>query len=234
MVSCPSGFPLFGDRLRDSIRLEPLLAASLNVRKGNEIYRCGDNDDNVYLIESGQIKILALSEDAKECLLAIYTAGDLFGELCLTGVSRVDSATAMKDSVLKKMRCDSFLQRLKQASLHEAFLKYVLLRVADQQKIIRNLLTADSEHRLAATLLQLAQKLGKQDMGSLRIEKRISHQELSEMVGTTRSRIGFFLRKFRELGIIVSDPKGYLIVKEANLRTYLEADIQRHLGYPKK
>ncbi len=233
MVPCPTDFLSFGERLRDSIRLKSLLASTLKVGKGNDVYRCGDHDNSVYLIDSGQIKILALSQDAKECLLAIYTAGDLFGELCLTGGSRVDTATAMNDSVLKKIRCDNFLRRLTQDALHEAFLRYIVLRVADQQRIIRNLVTADSEHRLAATLLQLAQKLGKQDTCSLRIEKRISHQELSEMVGTTRSRIGHFLQKFRELGLIVSDPKGFLIVKENNLKAYLEADVERRMGHPK-
>jgi CRP/FNR family cyclic AMP-dependent transcriptional regulator len=234
MVPCPADFLSFGEQLRDSIRLKSLLTSTLKVGKGSDVYRCGDHDDNVYLIESGQIKIQALSHDAKGCLLAIYTAGDLFGELCLTGGSRVETATAMKDSVLKKIRCDNFLRRLTQDVLHEAFLKYVVLRIAEQQKIIRNLVTADSEHRLAATLLQLTQKLGRRDTCSLRIQKRISHQEFSEMVGTTRSRIGHFLQKFRDLGLIVSDPEGFLIVKEASLEAYLEAYVDRRIGHSKK
>jgi CRP-like cAMP-binding protein len=188
---------------------------------------CGDHDDNVYLIESGQIKTLTLSPDAKECLLAIYTAGDLFGELCLIIASRVETAAAMEDSVLKQIRRDSFLARLTQDGLYEAFIRYVVLRVAEQQTIISNLVTADGEHRLATTLLQLARKLGKQEQCSLRIENRISHQELSEMVGTTRSRIGHFLQKFRDLGLIESAPEVFLIVNEANLTAYVEGTFTR-------
>lgn len=227
IVPPPPDFPQFGKRLSASIRLKSLEASTRKVQKDNNVYSSGDHDDNIYLIESGQIKTVALSSDAKECLLAIYTAGDLFGELCLTERRRVETATAMRDSVLKKIRSDNFLAQLTQEALHEAFIKYVVLRVAEQQKIISNLVTADSEHRLAAILLQLARKLGKQYASSLHIENenRISHQELAEMVGTTRSRIGHFLQRFHELGLIEGGPEVFLIIKEANLAAYLEADV---------
>lgn len=223
----------FGERLRASIRLRSLLT-STQVCKGDDVYTCGAYDNNVYLIESGQIKILAPSTDGKECLLAIYIGGDLFGELCLTGERRAETATAMKDSILRRIGCDSFLGWLVQDALQEPFIKHLALRVAEQQEIIRNLVTADSEHRLALTLLQLAKKLGKQDSGNLRLEQRISHQELSEMVGTTRSRIGYFLNKFRDLGCIASTPDAFLIVNEANLMAYLEANSDERADHPKK
>jgi CRP/FNR family cyclic AMP-dependent transcriptional regulator len=225
VVPCPQDSLQFGERLRDFIRLKSLNASTIKVQKDNYAYSSGDDDDNIYVIESGQIKTVALSPDAKECLLAIYTAGDLFGELCLTARKRVETATAMRDSVLKQIRSDIFLAQLTHEALHEAFIRYVVLRVAEQQKIISNLVTADSEHRLAATLLQLARKLGKQCASNLCIESRISHQELSEMVGTTRSRIGHFLQKFHKLGLIESAPEVFLIVREANLTAYLEADV---------
>jgi CRP-like cAMP-binding protein len=225
MVPRSSDVLQFGERLRASIRRKSLNASTIKVQKDNSAYSSGDHDNNIYLVESGQIKAVAPSPDAKDCLLAIYTAGDLFGELCLTARRRFETATAMRNSVLKQIRSDDFLAQLTQEALHEAFIRYVVLRVAEQQRIICNLVTADSEHRLAATLLQLARKFGKQYPSSVRIENRISHQELSEMVGTTRSRIGHFLQKFRELGLIESDPEAFLIVKEANLTAYLKADI---------
>lgn len=228
MVSRPVDSLLFGERLRASIRPTLPFASTVNVSKGKHIYICGDQDDNVYLIETGQIKTLALSPDAKACLLAIYTDGDLFGELCLTGGRRVETATAMKDSVLKKIKRDNFLRRLTEDALHESFIKYLVQRLAEQQDIIRTLVTADSEHRLAAALLQLANKLGKRDGGNITIERKISQQELSDMVGTTRTRIGHFLQKFRGLRLIVSAPEAFLIVNEANLKAYLWEDIYNH------
>jgi CRP-like cAMP-binding protein len=233
MSPCSADFLPFGERLRASIRLKSLLT-STKVCKGDDVYTCGGYDNNVYLIESGQIKILAPSTDAKECLLAIYIGGDLFGELCLTEERRVETATAMKDSMLKKIRRDNFLAWIMQDALHEPFIKYLALRVAEQQETIRNLVTADSEHRLALTLLQLSKKLGKHDSCNLCIEQRISHQELSEMVGTTRSRIGYFLHKFRDLGLIASSPDAFLIVKEANLRAYFETNIHERTEHRKK
>jgi CRP-like cAMP-binding protein len=224
----------FGERLRASIRQRSPFVPTLNITKGKDIYICGDQDDSVYFIESGQIKTIALSPDAKLCLLAIYTDGDLFGELCLTGGRRAETATAMTDSVLKKINCDNFLRRLTEDALLENYIKYLVQRLAEQQDLISTLVTADSEHRLAATLLQLAKKLGKKAPGNLSIDKKISQQELSDMVGTTRSRIGHFLHKFRDLGLIVSAPKAFLIVNEANLTAYLEEDIHGHKGQRKK
>lgn len=228
MVSCPGDFWPFGERLRASIRQKLPFASTLNVSKGTHIYTCGDQDDNVYFIESGQIKTLTLSPDARVCLLAIYTDGDLFGELCLTGGRRTETATAMNDGVIKKIRRDNFLRRLTEDALYESFIKYLVQRLAEQQDMIRTLVTSDSEHRLAFTLLQLGKKLGKQGPYNLCIERKISQQDLSDMVGTTRSRIGHFLQKFRDLGLIVSVPDAFIIVNEATLTAYLEENIHGH------
>jgi CRP/FNR family cyclic AMP-dependent transcriptional regulator len=91
------------------------------------------------------------------------------------------------------------------------------VRIADQQQVIANLVTADSEQRLGKTLLQLARKLGKQDPRSIRIERKISHEELSEMVGATRPRISKFMQRFRVLGLIETSAERFLIIKEKKL-----------------
>ena len=83
-------------------------------------------------------------------------------------------------------------------------------------------MTANSEQRLAATLLQLARKLGKRNLRSLKIENHISHQELSDMVGTTRTRIGQFMQRFCEMGLIERSTGRALIIKEHPLAEYLE------------
>ena len=111
---------------------------------------------------AGQVKLLMLSSEGKECLLAIHASGDVFGELCLSGIAgRLETATAMEDTLLKKVPCAKFLERLAADSLLEGFVKYLAVRVADQQAVIANLVTVDSEQRLGKTLLQLARQLGK-------------------------------------------------------------------------
>jgi len=176
----------------------------------------------VYFIESGQIKLLMLSTDGRECLLAIHSGGDIFGELSLSGLgARLETATAMKATTLKQIPCAHFFECLGRDSLFEGFVRYLAVRIADQQQVIANLVTVDSEQRLGQTLLQLARTMGKKDPRSIRIELRISHEELSEMVGTTRPRISLFMQRFHNLGLIETNKERFLIIKEKKLADYL-------------
>ena len=177
----------FKQQLRDSLQRETVDSHAIKVARHDNVYTSGDQDEMVYFIESGQIKLLMLSADGKECLLAIHSGGDIFGELCLSGLgARLETATAMKATTLKQIPCSQFFARLSRDSLFEGFVRYLAVRIADQQQVIANLVTVDSEQRLGQTLLQLARTMGKKDPRSIRIELRISHEELSEMVGTTR------------------------------------------------
>ena len=212
----------FKQQLRDSLQHETRNARAIKIAKHANVYNGGDQDEMVYFIESGQIKLLMLSSEGRECLLAIHTDGDIFGELCLSGLgARLETATAMKPTTLKQVPCSQFFARLNRDSLFEGFVQYLAVRIADQQQIIANLVTVDSEQRLGQTLLQLARTLGKKDPRSIRIELKISHEELSEMVGTTRPRISLFMQRFRNLGLIERNQEHFLIIKENKLIDYL-------------
>jgi len=212
----------FRERLRASLRCEGLNFAAICVVKHQPVYVCGDPAELVYFIESGQVKLLMLSPEGKECLLAIHTAGDTFGELCLAGSGpRPETAIAMENTKLKGFLASSFFQHLNRNFLVEGFVHYLAGRVGDQQQVIANLITVDSEHRLGETLLRLAHKLGQRDPRSVRIAHKITHEELSEMVGTTRPRVTQFLRKFRSLGLVEMTAERFLIVKEKKLADYL-------------
>ncbi|MET0503328.1 MAG: Crp/Fnr family transcriptional regulator [Candidatus Binatia bacterium] len=213
---------LFKQQLRDSLQRETLNSRAVKIARHANVYTCGDQDDMVYFIESGQIKLLMVSSEGKECLLAIHAAGDIFGELCLAGSgARLETATAMKQTLLKQIPYSQFFARLGHDSLFEGFVRYLAVRVADQQQVIANLVTVDSEQRLGKTLLQLARTMGKKDPRSIRIELRISHEELSEMVGTTRPRISLFMQRFHNLGLIETNKDHFLIIKENKLTAYL-------------
>lgn len=212
----------FKQQLRQSLQRETMNSRAVTIERHANVYICGDQDEMVYFIESGQIKLLLLSPEGKECLLAIHSDGDVFGELCLAGlVTRQESATAMTETQLKKIPCAQFFARLSRDSLAEGFVRYLAVRIADQQQVIANLVTVDSEQRLGQTLLQLARTMGKKDPRSIRIELRISHEELSEMVGTTRPRISFFMQRFRHLGLIEKNTDHFLVIKEHKLAEYL-------------
>jgi CRP-like cAMP-binding protein len=124
---------------------------------------------------------------------------------------------------LKQVPCGRFLEWLAKDSLLEGFIKYLTVRVADQQEVIANLVTVDSEQRLGQTLLQIARKHGKKDPRSIRIELKITHEELASMVGTTRPRVSVFMQRFRNLGLIEMSVEHHLIIKEHKLKTYLSS-----------
>ena len=215
---------LFKGQMRDSLQRVTQNSRAIQIAKNQHVYNIGDEIEMVYFIESGEVKLVMVSPEGRECMLAIHAAGDIFGELCLSGLGeRTETATTMTDTVLKQLPCDKFLERLARDSLLEGFIKYLAVRVADQQEVIANLVTVDSEQRLGKTLLQLARKLGKKDPRSIRLELRISHEELATMVGTTRPRISVFMQRFRNLGLIELSEEHHLIVKEHKLMAYLES-----------
>jgi CRP/FNR family cyclic AMP-dependent transcriptional regulator len=213
---------LFKQQMGESLRQETLNTRAVTIAKHDHVYNCGDNDEMVYFIESGQIKLLMFTPEGKECLLAIHTVGDIFGELCLSGLgARMETAIAMKETVTKQIPCPKFFARLSRDALFEGFVQYLAVRIADQQQVIANLVTVDSEQRLGRTLLNLARTMGKKDPRSIRIELKITHEELSEMVGTTRPRISLFMQRFRDLGLIETNADHFLVIKEKKLTEYL-------------
>ena len=122
----------FKQQLRDSLRQEIKDSRAIKVAKHDHVYTCGDRAETVYFIESGQIKLLMLSPEGKECLLAIHTAGDIFGELCLSGLgSRLETAVAMEETSLKQIPCSSFFARLRRDLLFEGFVQYLAARIAE-------------------------------------------------------------------------------------------------------
>ena len=211
----------FNQQLRYALQLETLDA--LTIAKNAHVYQAGEPDELVYFIESGQIKLLMRSPEERDCLLAIHTEGDIFGELGLSGLgARLETAIAMEETVLKQIPRPKFFARLCHDALFVVgFVQFLAVRLADQQQVIANLTTVDSEQRLGQTLIRLARTLGKPDAQGIRIELRITHEELSEMVGTTRPRISVFMQRFKQLGLIETNAARFLIIKEKKLTDYL-------------
>jgi CRP/FNR family cyclic AMP-dependent transcriptional regulator len=196
---------------------------AVKIRKNKLVYASGDRDAMVYCVEKGQIKEVLISPEGKECLLAIHTTGDILGELCLCGqIRRFESAIAMQDSLLRRIPGRVFLNMLRRESLMECLVQFLVSRMSEQWEVITTLLTVNSEQRLARTLLRLASSLGREHAGWTRIIQRLRHEELAEMVGLTRSRIGFFLRKFRTLGLVETDRSHCLLISERGLEEYTE------------
>lgn len=223
MIGESSEAGLISRQLRDSLRHQTLDSRIVRIAKHENIYTCGKVATcSIYVIESGQVKLLTLSKEGKECIVGIHAGGDVFGELCLSGTGeRLETATAMEDSELRVVPCHQFFNLLRSDSLLEGFVRYLSVRIADQQELITRLATADSEHRLGMTLLELARKLGKKQLHGLTIEHKISHEDLSHMIGTTRPRVSEFMQRFRQLGLIDTRAQQGLVVKDRELSDYL-------------
>lgn len=222
MIQQSSQTELFITKLRDCLRHETLGARAFKIAKHENVYNCGEQGDTLYFIEKGQVKLVVVSPEGKECISAVHGAGEVFGELCLTGSGeRLETAMAMEATDLKVIPASRFLALLSNCSLLEGFVRYLAVRIADQQEVISQLVTAGSEHRLGTTLLELARKLGKKDKQGLILEQKLSHEELSEIVGTTRPRISEFMQRFRHLGLIETRAPHCLVVKDEELNDYL-------------
>jgi CRP/FNR family transcriptional regulator, cyclic AMP receptor protein len=216
----------FKRQMRNSLLKETKNSQAIKIARHNNVYQVGDEIKLVYFIESGEVKLVTKSTEGKECTLVIHSAGDIFGELCLSGSDgRQETATAMKDTVLKQVPCDKFLERLTRDALLVGFIKYLTVRIADQQVVITNLATGDAQQRLGQTLLQIARKHGKKDRRSIRLELRIFHGEWASMVGTTRPRVSLFMQRFGNLGLIEFNEERQLLIKEHKLVAYLAGKV---------
>ena len=193
-----------------------------NYRKNRKIFAQGDAADSVFYIQDGQIKLSIISELGKEAVVALHGQGDFFGEGCLSGQSlRLATATAMTDCVIMRLDRPSIVRVLhEEPKFSEMFLSYILARNARVEADLVDQLFNSSEKRLARLLLLMA-NFGKEGRPEPVIAK-ISQETLAEMVGTTRSRVSFFMNKFRKLGFI--DYNGALWVHNSLLNFILHDD----------
>ncbi|MBV9493281.1 MAG: Crp/Fnr family transcriptional regulator [Acidobacteria bacterium] len=203
--------------LRDVFRGESMPLLRLDAQQ--TIYATGDDDDSMYFVESGRVKLFLSSESGRDCLLAIYTSGDIFGESCFAGADkRLESASALGPTTIRRLQRRDFIVEVGRAELTDALLRHLATRIAERQVTILDLVTSDSERRLAKTLFELAQKLGTPEGPYIRIDERVSQEELSQMVGTTRPRVTAFMQRFRTEGIIdTPDPRSIRIHRERML-----------------
>src|SRR4051794_9910404 len=127
----------------------------------------------------------------------------------------------MKPCVLRVIPRSEFLESVFQHKLINESLQYFAAKLQEQHQIVSYFVTADSEGRLAAALLRLARKLGKPEGGRLMIDEQITQEDLAEIVGTTRSRVGYFLKRFRAAGLIERPSRAAIVINETRLDKYV-------------
>ena len=171
-------------------------------QKGRVVFSQGQPSDTVFYVQKGEIKISVLSRGGKEAVVAMLGPGDFFGEGALTGQSiRIGTATATMPTSVLVIEKGAMLRLLHdEPTFSDRFISYMLARNLRIEADLVDHLFNSSEKRLARTLLLLA-RYGDQGSAERKIPK-ISQETLAEMIGTTRSRVNFFMNKFRDLGFI--------------------------------
>jgi CRP-like cAMP-binding protein len=173
--------------------------------KKQTIFAQGDLSDAVFYIKEGKVRLTVVSKAGKEATIGVLNKGDFFGEGCLTGQPlRLCSATAMTDCSVMRIDKKSMVDVLhREHAFSDMFVAYLLTRNVRYEEDLVDQLFNSSEKRLARILLLLAH-FGKDGKPETVIPK-ISQESLAEMVGTTRSRVSFFMNRFRKLGFIDYD-----------------------------
>lgn len=189
--------------------------------RGDAIFTQGDACEHVMYIRTGGVKLSVLSKSGREAVVAMLGPGDFFGEGCLAGQHvRMGTATAVTPSAILLVDRSDMVQLLhKQHAMSDRFIAHMLSRNIRIEEDLIDQLFNSAEKRLARALLLLA-RYGKQAK-PVRVVGQLSQETLAEMVGTTRSRVNFFLNKFRKLGFIEYDGEAPIKVNSSLLSVVL-------------
>jgi CRP-like cAMP-binding protein len=170
--------------------------------KKERVFAQGDAADAVFYLQTGKVRLTVVSKTGKEATIRILSEGEFFGEGSLAGQPlRMDSATAMTDCVVLRIEKKAMMAALhREHAFSDLFVTYLLARNIRYEEDLVDQLFNSSEKRLARILLLLAHfgKESKQEM----VVPKISQEVLAEMIGTTRSRVSFFMNRFRKLGFV--------------------------------
>ena len=199
----------------------------LEFRKDEVVFAQGDVANTVFYIQKGRVKVVVISEQGKEAVVGILEPGQFFGEGCMNGHSlRIATTTAMEECLVTAITKTAMLAALHdQPKFSELFMTYLLTRNSRIEEDLIDQLFNSSEKRLARLLLLLA-NFGKE--GSPQpITPNISQETLAEMIGTTRSRVSFFMNKFRKLGFISYNGKIEVNSSLLNAVLYDKPEIKR-------
>jgi CRP/FNR family transcriptional regulator, cyclic AMP receptor protein len=189
--------------------------------KKETIFAQGDASDAVFYIQKGKVKLTVVSKIGKEATIGILNEGAFFGEGCLTGqLLRLCSATALIDCSVMRIEKKAMVEVLhREHAFSDMFVAYLLTRNIRYEEDLVDQLFNSSEKRLARVLLLLAH-FGKDGKPEIAIPK-MSQETLAEMIGTTRSRVSFFMNRFRTLGFIDYDTENGLQVHSSLLNIVL-------------
>lgn len=193
--------------------------------RGDVIFSADDRPDEIYMIESGRVELMCVSPEGREKIMAIYQAGDFFGELCICGgaLKREDRAVALEPTRTVSFKVQAVLELLRsKPELALELLVLVCIRLAEFQEQIATLAFDPIPHRLAKELLRLAPSLASPVEGKgPEVVLSLTHEELSKVVGTSREVITTVMNQFRRQGLLEYRRRS-IVFSPVRLQEYLQ------------
>ncbi|WP_426576114.1 Crp/Fnr family transcriptional regulator [Xenorhabdus stockiae] len=208
----------FSDSIIDFAYKNGVYVKNIKFNKGEYIYVNGGRG-NLYFIEKGHVRISTQTRDGKVCNIGFYKEGDFFGESGFSGDIIPETATALVGCIIKKINVTSLLEDMKGKDLLYDFIIYMSNKIMEHQKTISSFVIFNSEKRLAYTLMRMSSEVNSENVSL--IKNKISYQDLSYVVGTTRSRVGYFMSDLIKRGIIKESKECFLIVDRERIEEYL-------------
>ncbi len=200
-----------------------LHGAAIQVSRHDCVYTTGDSDSSVYWIESGCVKLMrTASKGGIMRPVEICGAGDIFGESCLCDQAiRSEAAVAMEDSRILKIGRDAFLSLLGADEILTSMAQNLAARIADCNRMIASLSTANEEREMILDLLHLAVRAGTRDADGLRMDRASCRKGLAALAGSTRIRVDLFLEKLEQHGFVTRTDDRCIVINDERLRAYL-------------
>ncbi len=219
------------DLFRGISRREALKISSLCTEKwfprGARIFTEGDATDSLYILKEGLVKLIFLSEKGRETILHILKRDEVFGELLLSEEKRPFTAIAIEDALVMVISRESFVKVVAAVpTVALNFIRVLSKRLARVQTGLADFSHTWSYHRLARVLLQLSEKYGEEVPSGTRINLRLTHEDLANLIGTSRETVTTQVNKFRRLGLLKREAR-HMVVTKSGLMEFMRSEEVR-------
>jgi CRP/FNR family transcriptional regulator len=195
--------------------------------KGTAIFSEGDPSDGIYIVKGGLVKLTSLSETGTEAIHHILKQEEIFGELLITEKARAFTATAIEDAVVTVIPRERFLELLSLVpTVSRNFIRFLSKRLVKVEKGVADSSHSWSYHRLARALLHLGEKYGEKTPAGTLIRLRLTHEDLSNLIGTTRETVTTQINKFERMGLLNRQGR-HLIVIIPRLSEFISSEELR-------
>lgn len=209
-----SALDLFHGIAQRDVRKITNLCTEKWISRGVTIFREGESADSLYILKQGMVRLISLSDEGRETILHILKPDEVFGELLLSEEKRALTAIATEDSLVTIISQESFVDLLSTVpTVALNFIRLLSKRLATVERGLAEFSHTWSYHRLARVLLQLSEKYGQEVPGGTLINIRLTHEDLANLIGTSRETVTTQLSKFTRMGLLKREARHFIVAR---------------------